>query len=493
MSEAGRIRTIAVAGGGVVGVSAALAFARALPDAKVELIDLAPPGNALADRMTGTLPAIRHFHRLVGIGEPELVREAGTGYRIGTRFDQWSADGEPWYHCFGRHGAQLKSSPFQHQWARARRAGRALPFDLYAPAAAMARSNKFVHPVEDQRSLLASFDYALRLDPEPYRQLLIRRATGAGVRTRDGSISDAQVGADGRLACLVMADGSRVEADLFIDCAGPSAPILSLLDDRFDDWSEYLPCDRLLLTVEECSAPSPVDEFAATDSGWRCAIPLLATTLRAAAFCSAITKEADAHHVHAPNGEAAELVAIRPGRRPDAWVRNVIAFGDAAVAVDPLESCNLYLAQSAIHRAVSLLPGADFQPLALREYNRRTRAETERVRDFIAVHYLATRRDTGAFWQAMKGRKRPDSLAHALEQFEGRGRLAKFEEESFEDDSWLAVLLGLGLEPRRIDPTADMVDFEESIAMLDQMARMSASVPVQLPDFLLYLAQLKAG
>lgn len=495
MSDSQRIGSITVAGAGIVGLSAALAFAQALPRARVQLLDLEPDLAALADRMPGTLPAIRHFHRLVGIGELDLVREAGTTHRISTRFENWSPDGEPFYHCFGRYGVTLKSSPFQHQWARAQREGRALPFDCYAPVAALARADKFVHPVEDQSSLLASFDYALRLDPDLYRRRLQLQAGRAGIVVRPGVLGQVERRSDGGVAALILADGSRIESDLFIDCAGPKAPILSSIDARFDNWSEFLPCDRLLLAVAAPRQPSPVDDVVATADGWRMSIPLLSRTLTAFAFSSAITQEAQACFGFGDqddNGRC-ELVKLRLGRRPESWVSNVVAFGDSAVAVDPLESTNLHLAQSAIRRAISLLPDRDFHPLVLREFNRRTASEADRVRDFIAAHYLAAKRSGGEFWRSMAARRKPDSLYHTLEQFEGRGRLPKFEEESFDDDSWLVVLFGVGVEPRRIDPTALRIDLEESSATMERIAKLSAAVPAQLPSYRDYLARLIAG
>jgi tryptophan halogenase len=480
MSGSDRIESVAVLGGGIVGLSAATAFARALPWARVTVVRTPADPAALADRMPGTLPSLPLFHRLVGIEEAELVREAEATHRVATRFERWSPSGDPWLHAFGQHGAQMKSSPFHHQWLRARRAGRALPFDRYAPAASLAAAGRFAHPSEDPRSPLSSFDYALRLEPELYRAKLEQAATKAGVSLVEGEFGGVEAGERGTIRALILRDGRRIEADLFLDCAGPSAPLVSAAGGQFDDWSEYLPCDRLVLADARAEAPSPLDRAEATPHGWRFAIPLRSRTLTGAAFSSALGEEE----------QAGETVALRPGRRRDAWIGNVVAFGDGAAAVDPLESTNLHLAQSAIRRALSLLPGRDFHPLLLAEYNRRTRDETRRVRDFIALHYLGARGIEGPFWGEMERRRLPDSLAHTLEQYREHGRLPKYEEESFREDSWLAVLLGLGIEPRRIDAIAHNVDFAESVAAMERLAQMSAAVPAQLPLYPEYLARL---
>jgi tryptophan halogenase len=494
MSEARRLASILVCGAGLVGLSAAIAFARALPRARVLVLGLEPDPAALADRMPGTLPSVRFFHRLVGIEEPRLVRQAGATHRIGTRFDQWRDDGESWYHCFGRYGASMQASPFRHQWARMRSDGRALGFDHYAPVTALARAEKFVHPPDDHNSLLSSFDYGLRLDPRLYARVLMDEAARARVEFRDGAIGEARLGADGRVEAVALAGGDSLVADLYIDCAGPAAPILSAVSPEFDDWSECLPCDRLLIGHTAAGAPSPIDVAAATPSGWSMAIPMQSGRLVCAGYSSVLS---DQDHVprqfQEDSGiEDIERVSIRPGRR-ESWVGNVVGFGDTTVAFDPLEATNLSLAQSAIRRAVSLLPDSDFLPALLAEFNRQTRVETERVRDFIAAHYLASSRTEGEFWSAMGTRHKPDSLAHTLEQFIGRARLPKYEEETFEEDSWLAVLLGLGLMPERIDPTAYRIPEAEALAMLDKVGRMSADVPTPLPSYPDYLAKLISG
>jgi tryptophan halogenase len=384
----------------------------------------------------------------------------------------------------------MKASSFQHQWARAKQARRALAFHNYAPAAALAAADKFVHPGEDRRSALARFDYGLRLDPLRYRERLLHHARAAGVEIREGKLAGVERQSERMLAALLLSDGTKLEADLFLDCAGPSAPLLAELDGSFEDWGEFLPCDRFLLAEGPQRPASPVDVAEATPTGWRFAFPLPSRTLIGAGFASSLTEEEEARAGFASD---AERVEIRPGRRPKPWIGNVLALGDAAVAVDPLQATNLHLAESAIRRALSLLPGPDFHPLVLEEYNRRTRLDADRVRDFIAVHYLASRRTDGTFWKHMPRRAKPASLAHTLEQFEGRGRLPTYEEESFSTDSWLAVLFGLGVQPRRIDPTAFRIDFEESVATMERMAQMAAALPAQLPLYDEYLARLKAG
>ena len=51
----------------------------------------------------------------------------------------------------------------------------------------------------------------------------------------------------------------------------------------------------------------------------------------------------------------------------------------------------------------------------------------------------------------------PDAARLSLRLFAERGRLPFYEDETFARDSWLAVLLGHDMIPRRTDPLIDAV------------------------------------
>ena len=55
----------------------------------------------------------------------------------------------------------------------------------------------------------------------------------------------------------------------------------------------------------------------------------------------------------------------------------------------------------------------------------------------------------------------PDSLAHRIELFRARGKVARFDGQLFSDASWIAVLLGQHVVPERWDPIADTLPISE--------------------------------
>jgi tryptophan halogenase len=475
--------SILVLGGGVVGLSAALAFARSLPGVRVELIETEVEPAALADRLAGTLPTVHRFHAGVGLDEADLVRRGIATHRLGTRFAHWSADGAPWYHIFGEHGLPVGAVPFVDLWVRARAEKRALPYHSYSAAAAMAEADRFVHPSGDPKSRLSSFVYGLFLDLDGYRERLRLAADAAGVIRRPGRLGGVERREDGGVASLALAGGETVGADLFVDSSGPSAPLLAAMGADFEDWRDWLPCDRVLLRSQAVAGgPRPLERIAADERGWSWTAPLRERAEVGRTFSSAFEN----------SEEAADAVPIRPGRAREPWIRNVVAIGDSATAVDPLHAAGLHLAHSAILRAVELLPGRDCHPVEVAEYNRRTEEETLRVRDFLALHYLRSGRRKGGFWAALADRHPPDSLALTLRQFEARGRIPFFEEETFDKESWAAALIGLGVLPGRLNPLVHAVDADQAAAGMERLAAEIAALTQRMPPYPAYLDRMAA-
>ncbi|HJP69438.1 MAG TPA: FAD-dependent oxidoreductase [Sphingomicrobium sp.] len=471
MTRATAIRTVAVAGGGIAGLSAAIAFARSLPGTPVTLLQTSAEPGTLIDMVPTSWPTVSRFHAAIGLDEADLVRSGIATHHLGTIFEDWSRSGQPWVHAFGPYGKPAGGIPFDEIWYRADREGEALPYDRYSLGAGLARAAKFVHPARETGSLGSRFQYGLRLDPVRYRERLIEHAARSGIRFVAGELVGAERSARG-IESAVLSDGSRVAADFFVDCSGPSARLLSRLDDSFEDWSQWMPFDRFLVESEESSNfPSTADQVRASADGWSIEWPLRTHKLRAALSIGG------------------EGVPISRGRRLRPWIHNVLAIGDAATALDPLHGMNLDVTQQAILLALELLPGREFHHVETQEYNRRAEQLTRRVRDFVALHYLRSGRSTGV-WNKLSYVEPPDSLARTLDQYEYRGRLPFHEEESVTRDSWTATLLGMGILPVHVDPQAAAVPLEAAVERMREHAREIEEVVAKLPSYADYLQRM---
>jgi tryptophan 7-halogenase len=489
-----RIARIVVAGGGLVGWSAAIALKRRLSALEVTLVDQAPPAEAVADRIGATLPSINGFHLDIGLTEADTVIRAGSSFRLGTLFEGWSAGRPPYFHAYGDHGEPFGTTSFHQHWVRAAKEGSAEAFDRHSAAAAMARADRFVHPQEAADSPLSRFEYGLFIDPARYLQLLRAYGRHVGVVVRPGSVAGVNLrSGDGFIESVRLADGDALEGDLFLDCSGPAALLRSALDDHFEAWSHWLPCDRLLAGDGPPPAELPAaDRAIAFAAGWQWRTASPTRSSHGIVYASAHAGDDEAHRLLGESGvlAAGAAVPIRAGRRPEPWLRNCVVLGDASVAIEPLEWTNLHLAHSAIDRIVEMMPGRDCAPVELAEFNRQATMESDRVRDFLILHYRTANRTGEPFWRDVAAVPPPPSLAHTLSLFEERGRLPYYEEETFSRDSWLAVLLGQGVLPGRLDPLIDAVDPAAADARMARTRGQIAALISSLPSHSAYLHNL---
>lgn len=477
------IRRIMVVGGGIVAWSAVAAFKRRMPWLDVAILPHPVAPSAFADTMVPTLPSILGFHADLGLSDADAVIRTGSGLRLGTLFSNWSAKPGDYVHAYGTHGKPFGPTSFHLHWARLAAEGMAAPFDAHAPAAALARAGRLAPASAAEGGLFDDLEYGLQLDTPRYREMLQAFAQHCGVRVVSGTFAEVERRADGFLDHILLDDGTRCAADLFVDATGPAALLCDANDGAWEDWSHLLLCDRLLQSEGAAPADPPLyDRVTTSTAGWHWQAATAARTTHglcyASAFCddAAAAKELSKTNGGAPSSPPAAFAA---GTRPAPWRRNCVAIGDAATAIEPLEWSNLHLAHSAIDRIIAMLPGADCAPVELAEYNRQSYAEAVRVRDFVLLHYVAAGRDA-PFWRAAAAVPLPPTLAHTLQLFRERGRLPVHEEETFARDSWLAVLFGQGVLPARIDP---LVEAMPAAQVAQAMAAMRGSIDAALSEF----------
>ena len=455
------IRSILVVGDGIVGLSAALAFRRALPGVEVRVLKMPPDPATIADHFPSMLPTVGRFHAAIGLDELDLVRRNVAVHHLGTRF---TGTGGGWCHSFGDVGRGEGAVPFHQIWLAARRSGAALPFGAYSTASAIGSEGKFVHPSGDPRSPLATYLYGLRVNPRRYRETLL--AAASDVPQMDGELGSVERNGD-NIAALCLADGTTLEADLYVDCSGPAGRLISELSDEFDDWSAWLPARHISTAWESGKSVEPLARIEPITDGWR-----LTSSTPESSMSASVTTSAR------PGS-----TAIAPGRRRNTFVGNVLAIGDAAVALDPLHGANLSLAHSAILRAIALIPGRDMHSLELAEYNRLTALEADRARDFHALFQLLL----------ATAEARPASLERTLTQWQSRGRLPFFEEEVFTESDWLQALIGLGFVPDAVAPSAEAIDTAAAAPAMADLAAQIAQIAERLPPYPDYLAHIQAA
>ena len=122
-----------------------------------------------------------------------------------------------------------------------------------------------------------------------------------------------------------------------------------------------------------------------------------------------------------------------------------------------------------------------FDPLERDEYNRQMAVLYEDVRDFIVLHYKATKRSDTPFWDRCRTMAIPDSLQRKIDLFAAKGRIFRDGFELFSETSWVAVCLGQHIVPREYEPVVDALDEDKIAAALEQIRHGYLEVAQRLP------------
>lgn len=475
--DAHAIRDIVIVGGGTAGWMAAAALARLLDRRSLGITLVESDEIGTVGVGEATIPPLIAYNNMLGINEDEFLAATQGTFKLGIEFVDWGALGERYFHPFGDHGQDFRGVHFHQLYLRESKR-RELPgiseWSMSATAAALGR---YARPGPDARLPFSQLLHAFHFDAGLYAGFLRRRAEADGVRRVEGRIVDAALdGTSGNVRSVTLADGTFLDGDLFIDCSGFRGLLIEgKLATGYEEWKRWLPCDRAVAVPSRYPGqPDPFTRSTARSAGWQWRIPLQHRMGNGIVYSSAHASDSETESLLLSNLEGEPLAEPRrlsftAGRRKRAWTRNVVSLGLSSGFIEPLESTSIHLIQSGIVKLLALFPDRRFDPVERDEYNRQMQDVYEDARDFIILHYKATRRDDSPFWNDCRSMEVPDSLARRIELWRAKGRVFREGRELFGTASWAAVMLGQGIVPEEHEPAADALDADMIADAMDKM------------------------
>ena len=534
-----------IVGGGTAGWMAAALLARFLrPPLATRIVLVESEEIGIIGVGEATVPVIQGFNSVLGIDEREFLRATHGTFKLGIEFRDWARIGNVHGHFFGDFGRPIEGVSPHHHWLKLRQIGDETPLAEYSLPNTAAKLGRFAPPSPDLKSEASAYKYAYHFDAMLYARFLRSHAERRGVQRREGKVVDVRLNAEsGFIESVRLASGESIEADLFIDASGFRGLLIEqALHTGYEDWSRWLPCDRAVAVpsaqagrakangnahvnrhagagigigtsdasstgtgtgaspgLGEHPAPAareinPFTTSTALAAGWRWRIPLQHRIGNGYVYCSRLISDDEAttallSSLEGPPLAEPRLLRFTTGRRLLFWNKNCVAIGLAAGFMEPLESTSILLIQTALARLIDMFPDKSFDPTLIDEYNRVTRNEFERIRDFLILHYHATERDDSELWNHCRTMSVPDTLQHKIDVFKSSGRVALYSEESFLEPSWVAIFLGQLAYPRRYDPIIDNIELEKLRRGLQQRRMTVRKIAESMPAHRQFLEQ----
>ena len=317
---------------------AAAAVQRSLGRLGVTVRAIELPSFVQSGDVYSAIPAIQGLHNQIGLEEQLVARAAKAVPLVAQRYSSWAGAGAPFMLGYDNPPAAGSDVGFVHYWLKGRQQGLKINFEDFSLGVSAAKNGRI--PVQREGAELSAA-YGYNLDAQIYCQLLRHHAQRLGVGGGSALIEHVEIDGE-RIKAIVLAGGERVEADLFIDASGVEGALIGRLPGgQFEPWSEWLPCDRMVVASGPSINPAPAySQISAFKGGWLGLYPLQDRTSVVAVYSAAHTSDGDVV-------ESLSLLARMPivgdavvsqfptGARAHAWIGNCVAVGEAAVALDP--------------------------------------------------------------------------------------------------------------------------------------------------------------
>ena len=391
------IRKVIVLGGGSAGFLAALALKVKMPDLRVLVIRSKEIG--IIGVGEGSTPPLTNFlHDFLRLPARGFVEGANPTFKLGLRF-VWG----PRDHFDYPFGPQIdsrvpglpKCNAFYCQQDMENSS-------LYA---AMMAQEKVFQRNKDGSPIL-QWDVAYHFENEKFVTFLERYASSVGIEILDdtvGQVMQDEAGVSG----LALKSGRTESADLYVDCSGFLSLLLGkTLGEPFVGYQSTLFCDRAVVGGwDRTDEPiHPYTTCSTMNSGWLWQIEHENRINRGYVYSSAFISDEEAEREFrsiSPKVQGTRMVKFVSGRYERAWVKNVVAIGNASAFVEPLEATSLGMIGMRSRLLSEILMECDRQVPRVHVdlYNRHHVTLWDSIRKFLAIHYrFNTRLDT-PFWR----------------------------------------------------------------------------------------------
>ena len=413
---------IVIVGGGSSGWMTATTLVSQFPDKRITLIE--SPLIETVGVGESTVGGINDWMQLVGINSDDFMRDCDATYKLSIRFDNFYRKNSGFFHYpFGYPFVEGNRAE-TNDWHLKKMLYPETPVSDYAdcmfPNMALVNRNKIT---KNKDRILPNFNFltdtAYQFDATKFGLWLKEKyCLPKGVNHITSEVREVIQNEDG-IDYLLLEDGKKVRADLFIDCTGFKALLIDkTLNEPFESWEDILPNnsawatkipykdkEKELVTYTKCEA---------IENGWVWHIPLWSRMGCGYVYSDKFISDDDAlkefqSHISREDLEFKKL-KMRIGFHKRVWVKNVCAIGLSAGFIEPLESTGLMLTHEGLFTLTRVLQREYCSQWDRDEFSTICKYDYRRMAEFVSMHFALSHRDDTEYWRDIQNREWCESM-----------------------------------------------------------------------------------
>jgi tryptophan 7-halogenase len=414
------IKRVVVLGGGSAGFLAAIALKIQFPDLGVAVLRSQELGIiGVGEGTTGFFPT--YIHGRLRINPAEFHRLAQPSWKLGIRFVDWGP--RPYFDYTFRpqvtsRFVKLPKPTGYYCYEN---------FEYGDLASALMSHDKVFLRNRDGSPAVGS-DASYHIENQHFVAFLEGCAARLGVALTDDTVQGVQQN-DAGVTGLLLKTGRIETADLYVDCSGFASVLLGkTFREPFISFKTTLFCDRAVVGGwDRTTEPiKPYTTAQGMSAGWCWQIEHEHRINRGYVYSSSFLSDDEAERefrAKNSNIRTTRIVKFITGRYDRAWVKNVVAIGNACGFVEPLEATSLAVICDECDSLVNSLGECDFRPTptVCRQFNHRAALRWDEIRQFLGIHYkFNTALDT-PFWRECREKVDLGVAVGLVEYFQENG------------------------------------------------------------------------
>lgn len=509
------IKKIVIAGGSLEGWMSAAYLNKALnsENRRVEITLIESAVSTPIEVGESTTLMIHGFFNFLGIPEQAWMEACQATYRIAKQFKNWYDNGpeDSYWHTIGsinsNGGARFS---LIHHWLHNWKTGKTdLSFaKAVSESVYLCESNKC--PVKAfSETPIKGVPYSYHIDGEKLVAFLKDLSLASGVVYESQIMDVVKKDTNGCIASLRTKEGTEITGDLFLDCTGSESLLLEKeMGALFHSYADALICDKILTTTVDYTEDDPYNEKSeglkpyttatAMDAGWSWKIPLITRSAYGYVYSSThVTDDAAEESLRAilpEKGAQSEIHSLpfRTGTMDKHWIRNCIGVGRSTGFIEPMESTNLALIQSALQNLLFHFPNPSFPDFRIDGFNSYMSALKEEIYDFIVLHYTLTKREDTSFWKSVRNDiKVPSAVTEKLLIWKDHWQEFGINNNFFGVYNYVSILTGMNHLPEKSHDFLEYYMIEDTFQRFQKVMIMGQNMVNQLDSQAAYFKKIK--